>query len=353
MNMTSQALEPISGDVIQYPAAPTTLFQSNEPADIVKRASAVASALAPVIENQKLYTMIQGKRHVQVGGWTLLGSMLGVFPITSWTRPIDGGFEARVEARTIAGQLVGAAEAQCTRTDWQNGKHATDNALRSMAQTRATSKALRLPLGFVVTLAGYDATPAEEMDGVVAVIDAREQARSRASQREAPAPPVRGVAGNEHARPETRPALPATEPQIKAIYAIGRGALSMDEETIDAACIQMFDGRAPIELTRREAAEFADAIKAGLPGITQSPEPIDAQSELISPDDLPFDTEPPADAPADAATLRRLLQAGEAVQMDTEAIKKFVKVKHGVDSPRKLTQQQAEALIAEWVAVAG
>jgi hypothetical protein len=32
-----------------------------------------------------------------------------------------------------------------------------------MAQTRATSKALRQPLGFVMTLAGYSATPAEEM----------------------------------------------------------------------------------------------------------------------------------------------------------------------------------------------
>ena len=32
-----------------------------------------------------------------------------------------------------------------------------------MAQTRATSKALRLPLGFVMTLAGLEATPAEEM----------------------------------------------------------------------------------------------------------------------------------------------------------------------------------------------
>jgi hypothetical protein len=32
-----------------------------------------------------------------------------------------------------------------------------------MAQTRAVSKALRGPLGFVVTLAGYEATPAEEM----------------------------------------------------------------------------------------------------------------------------------------------------------------------------------------------
>ena len=32
-----------------------------------------------------------------------------------------------------------------------------------MAQTRATSKALRQPLGFIVQLAGFDPTPAEEM----------------------------------------------------------------------------------------------------------------------------------------------------------------------------------------------
>jgi methylglyoxal synthase len=38
-----------------------------------------------------------------------------------------------------------------------------DYALQSMAQTRATSKALRLPLGFVMQIAGYDATPAEEI----------------------------------------------------------------------------------------------------------------------------------------------------------------------------------------------
>ena len=32
-----------------------------------------------------------------------------------------------------------------------------------MAQTRATSKALRLTLGFVMELAGFDATPADEI----------------------------------------------------------------------------------------------------------------------------------------------------------------------------------------------
>lgn len=271
--MTSQALETTSGEIIPYPTAPTTLFQSTEPADIVKRASAVASALAPVIEKQGLYTNIHGKRHVNVGAWTLLGSMLGVFPIPVWTKPIEGGYMARVEARTISGQLVGAAEAQCTRTDWQNGKTATDNALLSMAQTRATSKAMRLPLGFVVTLAGYDATPAEEMDGVASVTETREQARSRASQR------------------------PQSAPQRRA------------------------------------------------------PEPVEGQSELISPDDLPFDEESP-DGPADVATLRRLAKAGEAVQMDKDAVVAFVKAQHGVDSPRKLTQQQAGAIIARWEASA-
>ena len=52
-----------------------------------------------------------------------------------------------------------------------------DYALRSMAQTRATSKAMRQPLGFIITLAGFDATPAEEM----AVADSSFKATRHAS----------------------------------------------------------------------------------------------------------------------------------------------------------------------------
>lgn len=92
----------------------------------------------------------------------MLGTMLGVFPVVEWTRPVQDGWEARVEARTLAGQVVGAAEAECLRSEKQ-WKSRDDYALRSMAQTRAVSKALRGPLGFVVTLAGFEATPAEEM----------------------------------------------------------------------------------------------------------------------------------------------------------------------------------------------
>jgi hypothetical protein len=105
---------------------------------------------------------------VNVEGWTLLGSMLGVFPVVTWTRPVLNeeerpiGWEARVEARTRAGEIVGAAEAECIRSE-RSWTSRDDYALRSMAQTRAVSKALRLPLGFVMQLAGFDPTPAEEM----------------------------------------------------------------------------------------------------------------------------------------------------------------------------------------------
>jgi hypothetical protein len=43
-----------------------------------------------------------------------------------------------------------------------------------MAQTRASSKALRQAFAWVAVLAGYAATPAEEMDGVKEVLTAYE-----------------------------------------------------------------------------------------------------------------------------------------------------------------------------------
>jgi hypothetical protein len=163
--MTEQEIiaevEEIGAELVPVPAH-GTLFRTDEPSEILRRASATAEALAEVVRKQKLVTNIQGREHVRVEGWTLLGSMLGVFPVCEWSRPLADGWEARVEARTLAGQVVGAAEAECLRSEktWANRD---DYALRSMAQTRATSKALRQPLGFVMQLAGFDPTPAEEM----------------------------------------------------------------------------------------------------------------------------------------------------------------------------------------------
>lgn len=149
-------------DLELRPEASPTLFGTSDPVKVIEGATRIATPLAGIVEKQQLFKTISGKKHVLVEGWTLLGSMLGVFPVTVWTRKLEDGWEARVEARTRDGAVIGAAEAECLRSEslW---KDRDDYALRSMAQTRATSKALRQPLGFVMQLAGFAATPADEM----------------------------------------------------------------------------------------------------------------------------------------------------------------------------------------------
>lgn len=161
--MTTELLAPDADGVVAPATAPITLFGTDDPVAVVERASVIATALADVIKRRNLYKHIGQSDHVFVEGWTLLGSMLGVFAEVEWSRPLDGGWESRAVARTLAGRTVGAAESMCSRSEgkWRNSD---DYAIRSMAQTRAVSKALRLPLGFIMELAGYSATPAEELN---------------------------------------------------------------------------------------------------------------------------------------------------------------------------------------------
>lgn len=145
---------------------PGTLFHTDDPVEVVEKATRVADALKGVLERQGMIARIQGKEHVQVEGWQTLGGMLGVVPVVVWTRRVTdpAGWEAKVEARTLDGRVVGAGEAQCDRKE-KRWKDADEYAIRSMAQTRATSKALAAPLRFIVKLAGFSGTPAEEVPG--------------------------------------------------------------------------------------------------------------------------------------------------------------------------------------------
>ena len=149
------------------PETAVTLFGSSDPGAVLERATAVSTALMRVVRDQKLAVNIGGRDHLRVEAWTLMGSMVGVFPVVEWTRPVmaEGkqiGWEARVECHTRDGSIVGAAESMCLRSE-NTWKGRDDFALRSMAQTRATSKALATALRFIAVLAGYAGTPAEEM----------------------------------------------------------------------------------------------------------------------------------------------------------------------------------------------
>lgn len=157
--MTSDVIE-ATAVVVREPDVPT-LFGTANPREHIERAKETADALKDVIKQRGLISKIQGKEYVLYDGWTLLGSMVGVSPVNVWTRKLEDGWEARVEVHRN-GVVIGAAEAECLRseTSW---KSRDDYALRSMAQTRAGAKALRTCLGFIVQLAGYEATPHDEM----------------------------------------------------------------------------------------------------------------------------------------------------------------------------------------------
>lgn len=136
-----------------------------QPGEVIRRASAIATELADVINNRKLYTNISGKKYVRVDGWTTLGAMLGVLAReVSVSENEAGDIEAVVELiRASDGVVIGRGSALLGSDEntWKNRPH---YARRSMAITRATGKAFRLTFSWIISLAGYETTPAEEMD---------------------------------------------------------------------------------------------------------------------------------------------------------------------------------------------
>lgn len=143
----------------------------SNPTELVRRASELATALAEIINKQELYSIIKDKRtgkakkYVRCEGWTTAGAMIGVVPMEDYCRrlPDNKGFEAKVNIiRVQDGGLVGGASAECT-WDESNWSKRDSYSLRSMALTRATSKAFRLSFSWIIKLAGFEVTPAEEM----------------------------------------------------------------------------------------------------------------------------------------------------------------------------------------------
>ncbi len=137
-------------------------LQAVKPVELVSGASEMAKELAKIIDKQHLYTVISGKKFVNVEGWTTLAVMLGCVAREISTVENDGVYIAEVElVRLSDGFRIGKASAECgEESPWsKRAKYAR----RSMAQTRATSKACRLAFSWIMQLAGYEVTPAEEM----------------------------------------------------------------------------------------------------------------------------------------------------------------------------------------------
>ncbi len=127
----------------------------------------MANRLKDYVVRQGLYTPIMGKNYVQVEGWQFAGGLLGLIPRVVKVEDISKQGEikwmAQVEiVNTKNQECVGTGFAVCSNKE--NKKKSFDEyAILSMAQTRAIGKAYRNLIGWVMKLAGYEGTPAEEI----------------------------------------------------------------------------------------------------------------------------------------------------------------------------------------------
>lgn len=132
----------------------------------IQVATEIANILKDIIDSQELYKMIGKGKHVVVEGWTTLGTLLGVTPREkSVEETPDGSYIASVDlVRADTGCVIGGGSALCSVDEENWSPSRVDKfARRSMAITRATGKAYRLSFSWIMTLAGYHATPYEEM----------------------------------------------------------------------------------------------------------------------------------------------------------------------------------------------
>jgi hypothetical protein len=178
------------------PPAPGALAVQYPPDVVLAEATKAAKALHDVIESKPSKCVINGKTYLQFEDWQTLGRFYGVTAKASSTKYVEfgekdsyeqvRGFEATADALLVGtNQVISSAEAMCLDDESRWGDKPLFQ-LKSMAQTRACAKALRNVLAWVVVLAGYEGTPAEELDGAAqqTVITPRRKSEGKSAKSE-------------------------------------------------------------------------------------------------------------------------------------------------------------------------
>jgi hypothetical protein len=152
--------------VVKQSAVSLGAIQGATGVEVIDSARHMASALADIINQQGLYKNIQGRDHVLVDGWTTAAALCGLMPREiACERDESGAYVAVVSlVRINDGRELTRASAECGGEGDEIWQKRAAYARRSMAITRGTSKVCRIALSWVVTLAGYSGTPAEEME---------------------------------------------------------------------------------------------------------------------------------------------------------------------------------------------
>jgi hypothetical protein len=128
-------------------------------------AARIATPLKELLDSQNLIMNLGKGEHVLIDGWLMLCTMLGCTPVTEWIEPMsenesDAKYAYRACVSIKKGDTILATQKHIATS---NGNQSDDFAVASMAETRATSKACRKALGWVVKMAGLNPTPFEDM----------------------------------------------------------------------------------------------------------------------------------------------------------------------------------------------
>jgi hypothetical protein len=160
------------------------------PETVLAEAHKAAVALQDVIKNKKDPVMMNGQQYLEYEDWQTVGRFYGITAKVEKVEYVQygavSGFSASAVALRADGAVISQAIADClsdepkwskkTKYEWRDKEGGGREKvavgeedvplfqLKSMAQTRACAKALRNVLAWVVVLAGYKATPAEELD---------------------------------------------------------------------------------------------------------------------------------------------------------------------------------------------
>lgn len=119
------------------------------------------------VKKNKLTSNIKGKNYPHVEAWQFAGALFGIFPNVAELTDLSTDAEKKYRSRVVlvdvhTGRELGSGVGVCSNKE--NSKRNFDEyAIASMAQTRATGKAFRIMFGWLMKAAGFEGTPAEEM----------------------------------------------------------------------------------------------------------------------------------------------------------------------------------------------
>ncbi len=159
----------MDAEIVKVEQVPQGLAIDRAPAEVLREAHLAAKALADVLSNKAKKVVFNNEQYLEFEDWQTVGKFYNVTcGETGQAEVIEVAGIPGFRASSVAyrnGQVISSATAYCMR-DEPNWAKKPLFQLASMAQTRANAKVLRNVLAWVVVLAGYKATPAEEMDGV-------------------------------------------------------------------------------------------------------------------------------------------------------------------------------------------